>query len=177
MVEGLLLPFVIACVATPLVLCIGYYVVTPFALIQGYRMGMPSTHFSAVDGSEGAGSVDLRYYTLYFDVRTKDIVISGDAPKARHWQFGAFDGMARLIDDAYLNQKTVQLDDAGRFSITVTSHPSPEKKSNILDCSSTPRGMIIFRVVLPEQDVALPTVSNDVAFGKVSASVSGSNTP
>jgi hypothetical protein len=159
MLETLLLPFLIACVATPLVLIIGYYGVTPIAMTQGYRMGMPSDRFAAVDGSEGAGSVDLRYYTLYFDVRAKDVVLTGQAPKARHWQIGAFDGMARLIDGAYVNHKTVRLDEDGRFAITVTSRPKAAMKGDILDCSSTKRGMIILRVVLPEEDIVLPTVS------------------
>lgn len=159
MLDALFLSLLIALIATPLVLLIGYYGVTPMAMIQGYRMGMPSDRFAAVDGSEGAGSVDLKYYTLYFDVRDQDVLIAGKAPKARHWQIGAFDGMARLIDGAYINHKTVRLDEDGRFEITVTSEPKPAMRRDVLDCSSTRRGMIIFRVVLPEGEIILPTVS------------------
>lgn len=148
----------VAAALTPVLLLVGYYFVLPAIVTEGYRRGLSSTQFSSPDGSEGAGSIDLEYFTLYFDVRKSDLVITGQAPQALHWQVGAFNGMVRLIDGAYVNQNTVALDETGKFTLTVTSHPGPVRMPNVLDCSSRPQGMIIFRVVLAEQPVVAPSV-------------------
>ena len=159
MTETWLLPLLLAGNLTPIALYLGYYIVLPRLMVEGYRQAMPSTQFGSVDGSEGAGSADIEYYTLYFDVRHDDLTISGPAPSARHWQIAAFDGMARLIDGAYVNHKTITLDNHGNFRVRLTARPANCDPQNILDCSSTPRGMVIFRVVLPRQTVQLPTVT------------------
>ena len=158
MIDLWLLPLLVSLVLTPIVLYVGYYCVVPRVMIEGYRRGLPATKFGDVDGSEGAGSIDIEYYNLYFDVRSQDVVISGSAPQARHWQIGAFDGMTRLIDGGFLDQKTMKLDDKGHFRVRLTSQPSSHDSQNILDCSACPRGMVIFRIVLPQANVELPDI-------------------
>ena len=158
MSEVWLLPLLFSILLTPIVLYVGYYMVTPRMMLEGYRQGLPSYEFGNVDGSEGAGSIDIEYYNLYFDVRKRDVVIRGKAPVARHWQIGAFDGMTRLIDGAFLNHRTVALSEDGSFQIRLTAQPGKESDGDVLDCSSNPRGMVILRIVLPREKVMLPEV-------------------
>lgn len=152
-------PLLSATLLTPIVLYVGYYVVVPRVMIEGYRRGLPATKFGEIDGSEGAGSIDIEYFNLYYDVRTKDVLITGQPPNARHWQIGAFDGMTRLIDGAFINQRTVKLSDDGTLSVLLTSRPESTDHENVLDCSGNPRGMVILRIVLPNQKVNLPEVT------------------
>lgn len=143
---------------TPVFLLVGYYVVTPMMMKDGYRRGLPEDRFKAFDGSQGAGSIDLAYFPMYFDVRDKDIIVSGRAPKSRHWQIGAFDGLARLIPAAYHNQKSMVLDTDRQFELRITARPDATSDPNVLDCSECDRGMILFRVLLPEEEIELPKV-------------------
>lgn len=138
---------------------VAWWVVTPRMTIRGYSRALPSQHFNLIDPAVGAGSSDLAYFNLYYDVRTRDLEISGVAAKAAHWQFGAFDGQLRVIDGGYLNNHTVPVDDDGRFSVRVTADPAIGAGPGVLDCSSCPRGMIIYRVLLPEGDVEPPIIS------------------
>lgn len=158
MIEIWLSPLLISVILVPVVLYVGYHHVVPRLIVEGYRRELTSQKFRVVDGSEGAGSVDIKYYNLYFDVRNQDVVISGQAPDARYWQFGAFDGATRLIDGAFLNHKTVQLNEDMTFRIRLTVDPKSDQLKNVLDCSACPRGMVIFRIVLPQQEVELPAV-------------------
>lgn len=160
--EQLPLSLLFALVSTPIVLLVGYHVVLPRIVTIGYRQSLSSDSFTNADGSAGAGSVDIAYYTLYYDVRENDLYVSGKAPSARHWQLGAFDGATRLVDGAYLNQKTAVLDAEGHFRVAVTSKPLTEQPqggdTTLFDCSGTPRGLMIFRVVLPEKTIEPPDV-------------------
>lgn len=158
MLEMWLPPLLLAMFLTPIALYVAYYVIVPRVITAGYAKQIPSTRFQGIDGSEGAGSIDIVYFNLYFDVRNEDVVIHGSAPAARHWQIGAFDGFARLIDGAYLNHKTVTLDENGDFYVRLTKRPLFDETENVLDCSKSPRGMVIFRIVLPQQSVTAPAI-------------------
>lgn len=140
------------------ILLIAYRYVLPGVINIGYKRALSSKQFQTIDGSEGAGSIDIKYYNLYFDVSKKDVTISGQVPEARYWQFGAFDGSTRLIDGAFLNHKTMKIDEQNRFEFCLTARPHSKKKGNIMDCSSTQRGMIIYRIVLPQNPIVLPIV-------------------
>lgn len=152
MLESALTAFILA----PIVLLFGYRCVVPRVMSIGYKRGISETQFDGVEG--GAGSADIEYYTLYYDVREKNVVISGVAPEARHWQIAAFDGFARVIDGAYGNQHTIKVDSKGSYSVRLTTTPEPESQETVFDCSTSPRGIVIFRIVLPQQVVPLPVV-------------------
>lgn len=160
--DQLSLTLLLSLVSTPFVLLVGYHVVLPRIVTIGYRQSLASDRFTNADGSEGAGSVDIAYYTLYYDVRESDLHIRGKAPNARHWQLGAFDGATRLVDGAYMNQKSAVLDANGHFRVAVTSKPLASQPqygdATLFDCSGTPRGLMIFRVVLPEETIEPPDV-------------------
>lgn len=160
--DQLPLSLLLALVLTPLALLVGYHIVLPRIITIGYRQSLSSDKFTNADGSAGAGSVDIVYYTLYYDVRKNDLHISGKAPSARHWQLGAFDGATRLLDGAYMNQKTAAVDADGYFSVIVSGKALAEQPlandTTVFDCSGTPRGLMIFRVVLPEETIDPPHV-------------------
>lgn len=153
-----LMPLLLGAALAPVVLWVAYFLVLPRAMTFGYRSSQPDSKFDAVQG--GAGSIDIEYYTLFFDVRSQDVLIRGPAPQAVHWQFAAFDGFTRVIQGAYTNNKTTVLDGENRFLIRLTSNPldSASESETLLDCSANPRGLAIFRIVLPEGDTVLPDV-------------------
>jgi len=87
----------------------------------------------------------------------KAVRLQGDKFQLKRFLHGA----TRLIDGACVNQRSVRLNSDGNFEIRVTSNPQSVTDTgiNVFDCSSCHRGMIIFRVVLPEQSVELPEVN------------------
>lgn len=156
--ENWLLLFFIATITVPITLFIGFKIIMPFAITKGYKRALNAKNFQVIDGSEGAGSIDIKYFNLYFDVRKNDVIISGQVPESRYWHFGAFNGSTRIIDGAFINHNTIKIDEHNRFEICLTANPSSCKMENIMDCSKYQCGMIIYRIVLPQKPIPLPEV-------------------
>ncbi len=154
----LLLASAIACV----IIGVSIYVVIPAIIQWQYRVQAPSAEFKAVDGSEGAGSSDLRYFILSYDCRKQDLKVSAELPDAPHWQIGLFDGSMRLVDGGYVNHHTAVTRD-NRFEVVVSK--TPESREGSISCASSPSGLLIYRVLCPRSAVPLPSVERVRAEG------------
>jgi len=152
----LLLASAIACV----VIYISVYVVTPAIIRWQYGAQVPSAEFKEVDGSEGAGSSDLRYFILSYDCRQEDLKISAELPDAPHWQIGLFDGSMRLVDGGYVNHHTA-VTRGNRFEVIVSKNP--ERGEGSINCASSTRGLLIYRVLCPRSAVLPPAVEKVLA--------------
>jgi hypothetical protein len=128
----------------------------PAAVYLAYRASVPHQGFERYDGSEGAGSEDLRYLATTYDCRQHDLLVSGQAPDAPYWGIGIFDGTLRILDGGHRNHRTVRRDEAGRWQVRLTRDPLPGEDD--LDCRDAPRGLLILRVLLPRSEVELPEV-------------------
>ncbi len=147
----LFLASAIACV----IICVSVYIVIPAIIRWQYSVQAPSARFKVVDGSEGAGSSDLRYFILSYDCRREDLKISAELPDAPHWQIGLFDGSMRLVDGGYVNHHTA-VTRGNRFEVVVSKNP--EHGEGSINCASSTRGLLIYRVLCPRSTVLRPTV-------------------
>lgn len=144
-----------ASVLSLLIIFVAFVFVVPFVTVRQYCAKVSATEFKAIDGSEGAGSSDLHYFVLSYDCRQHDVIVRGDVPRAMHWQIGVFDGSLRLIDGGYINHHTAVID-AGKFEVVVSRHPVPGGSS--IDCSASPRGLLIYRVLCALESPSKPIV-------------------
>lgn len=129
--------------------------VVPIVTERQYCRRVSATRFTAIDGSEGAGSSDLDYFILSFDCRQQDVIIRGEVADAMHWQIGAFDGSLRLIDGGYVNNHTAVVSD-GRFEVVVSHRPNVEGGG--INCGHSRRGLLIYRVLCADTPPKLPVV-------------------
>ncbi len=151
----MLLVLLLASAFAVVIIAVSVLVVVPAIVRWQYGVQAPSTEFKAVDGSEGAGSSDLRYFILSYDCRQQDLKISGELPNAPHWQIGLFDGNMRLVDGGYVNHRTAMIR-GDRFEVVVSK--APGRGDNSISCAASPKGLLIYRVLCPRSDVPLPTV-------------------
>jgi hypothetical protein len=158
-VEEWLARLAVAIIVATVVGVVSWWVITPRMTIRGYRRALPSNRFDLTDAGIGAGSSDLAYYNMAYDVRHGDLEIAGLAPSAAHWQFGAFDGHLRLVAGGYQNNHSIPVDADGRFQLLVTADPAAGAAPGALDCSTCPQGMIIYRLLLPVGPIDPPTVT------------------
>ncbi len=134
-------------------------VLYPQIVTAAYRFGLPSDRFTHASGDQGAGSEDIVYFSAYYDVRHQDCFLVGAAPAALYWQVGVFDAYLRQLDRGHLNHRTVSLDEHGRFRIRLTGSTEAVGPDTLV-CSSSPRGILIFRVLLP----TVPVIPPDIEF-------------
>lgn len=132
------------------------HILLPATIRWLYRRSVPVHGFSRNDGSEGAGSEDLRYLPMAYDCRHQDVVVTGRAPEALYWGVGVFDGTLRILEGGHLNHRTARIDAEGRWEVRLSV--APRAGEDCLDCSSCRRGLFIFRVLLPTGEVELPRV-------------------
>ncbi len=137
------------------IIAVSVHVVVPAIVRWQYGVQAPSAEFKAVDGSEGAGSSDLRYFILSYDCRHQDLKISAELPNAPHWQIGLFDGSMRLVDGGYVNHRTAMIR-GDRFEVVVSKNP--ERGEGSISCAPAPRGLLIYRVLCPQSTVLPPSV-------------------
>ncbi len=105
---------------------------------------------------EGAGSSDLAYLTMTYDCREHDLLITGEAPPAPYWMMGVYDEYVRAIQGGHVNHRTVRVGPDGRFTVRISR--KGDGKPDTVDCAESPRGVFIYRVVLPTGPVPTPTV-------------------
>lgn len=131
------------------------YLLPPLVWGQ-YRKEMKLHVLAAPPVDEGAGSADIAYLTMTFDCRENDLLITGPAPPAPYWQMGVYDEYVRAIQGGHVNHRTVTLGPDGRFTVRISR--KGDGRPNTLDCAESPRGVFIYRVVLPTGPVPTPTV-------------------
>ncbi len=125
----------------------------PALVYRAYRRHVPFGAFGWPDRSEGAGSEDLVYQSAVFDCRRDDLVIRGVVPDAPYWMLGAYDRSARVLDGGHLNHRTIVVE-GGQFEVRVSRRPAAGRP-NWLCVADDPRGLLVFRVLLPRRPVAL----------------------
>ncbi len=133
-----------------------YRVIIPWVVWKLYRKNLPLHELVEPDAGHGAGSADIFYMSMTYDCRKGDVVIEGRAPRAPYWQVGVYDKYMRALDYGHLNDRTVETDPAGNFTLRLTRNYTGEFGS--LNCARSPQGMLIYRVVLPEEAVPHPVV-------------------
>jgi hypothetical protein len=127
---------------------VGYYVLFPAIVRAGYRRaGLQLERFKRQGGEEASGSEDAVYFAARYDCRKAVAKISGAAPDAIYWMIGIFDDRLQRIPGGHLNDATVEVDEQGRFSLTIQPQPGPI--SNTLECGRHRSGLIIMRIFLP----------------------------
>ncbi len=146
-------------VAVPVALGLGvaaYLFLLPAVIWSLYTAELSHHDLAPPDVGHGAGSADLYYEVMTYDCTEGDVVIEGEAPNAPYWMFGIYDLWARALDGGHVNHRTVPLGADGRFRVVVTD--TPRGLAGELDCRRSPRGMLMYRVLLPAAPVAPPTV-------------------
>jgi len=127
---------------------VAYWVVLTAIVRAGYRAeGLPLDRFKLQGGAEAAGSEDAVYFAARYDCRKAITRISGTAPDAVYWMIGIYDDRLQRIPGGHLNDATVEIDQEGRFRLTIQPLPGP--LSTTLECGRHRRGLILMRVFLP----------------------------
>lgn len=133
-----------------------YLLVVPVVVWRIYQSEMPHHELAPPNISHGAGSTDIAYLSMTYDCSQGDVVIRGDAPDARYWMVGLYDRWGRALDGAHHNNHTLSVDAQGQFEVRLTaSHDGAEGE---LDCSRSPRGLFMYRVLLPQDPITTPRV-------------------
>jgi uncharacterized membrane protein len=128
---------------------VGYYVILTAIVRAGYRAeGVPLDRFKLQEGEEASGSEDAVYFAARYDCRKAITRISGTAPDAVYWMIGIYDDRLPRIPGGHLNDATVDIDQDGRFRLTIQPLPGP--LSTTLECGRHRTGLILMRVFLPQ---------------------------
>jgi hypothetical protein len=154
--DGLLPRFAVAAVVAVASYGLIWRYLLPRLVWGQYRKEMKQHVLEAPPVDEGAGSADIAYLTMTYDCREQDLLISGQAPPAPYWQMGIYDEYVRAVQGGHLNHRTVAIGADGRFTVRLSR--TGGGRPDTLDCSENPRGVFIYRVVLPTGPVPTPTV-------------------
>lgn len=139
----------------PLLYLLVYRYLVPPLVWGQYRKQMKQHVLAPPDTDHGAGSSDITYLTMTYDTAAGDIEISAPVPPAPYWQMGIYDEYVRAEPGGHLNHRTTEVRD-GRWTVRIT--PNAHGAPNTLDADLSPRGIFVYRVVLPEGEVPTPTV-------------------
>lgn len=122
--------------------------VVPLVIHLGYLQHCELNQLTAPPVDEGAGSHDIHYLASVYDCTAGDLWVVGEPPPAGYWMVGLYDNRMRMVPGAHLNDRSIQLDDDGRYRIHLTHEPTGGP--NELDCSTSPTGMLVVRMLRPE---------------------------
>lgn len=99
------------------------------------------------------------YWVIPYDCREVDVAITGTVPKARYWSIVAYNRHTMPLD-SYIFDETVRLEEAGRYTVYLTT--TPRGRPNEMNVTGSPRGLVIIRTSFPadpEMAKASPTVT------------------
>lgn len=131
----------------------------PWLVMRHTRKAMGFHRFTEPSIDDGAGTRDIHYLATTFDCTKRDLVIEGKAPSAPYWQIGVYDPWLRAISGGHINHRTVRLDANQNFKIRVSARDVVD--SDTLFCRESPRGVLIFRTLLPNAPVATPVIRQE----------------
>jgi hypothetical protein len=138
---------------------LAYYLVFPTVIRIGYRLRAANLdRFERQSGQGAAGSEDAVYFAARYDCRQAITRIVGTPPSAVYWMIGLYDHRLQRIPGGHLNDSTVEIQEDGRFHITVQRLPG--SLCNTLECGRHCTGLILMRVFLPvdRDTVIAPTI-------------------
>lgn len=152
-----LLPVLLVALATVAAVgALAWWGIAPAVIWWLYRRNIPVNRLARPDIDQGAGSRDLDYFVGLFDLSDGDITIRAPVPDARYWMVGLYDCWMRDIPTAHRNDRAIAPEGDGTFIVTLCS--DPRGKPNPL-VTRHRRGMIMYRILLPEAEVGAPTVT------------------
>ena len=155
-VIGLLARLAVGLVVAVVVAWLAHRWVLPAFVWRAYRRHLPHHRLAPPDASEGAGAEHVHYLSMTYDCRVNDVIIEGVAPSASYWQWGAADRYARPVDHAHCNHRTVPVSEAGTYRLRLSTRESGEPGH--LCVADAPRGLLVYRVLLPTEPVPVPEV-------------------
>jgi hypothetical protein len=87
------------------------------------------------------------YWAVRYDCSDTDVEITGVVPRARYFSIVAYDRYTLPLGHPLLGE-TMTKDAAGRYAAYLTIHPG--RRTNEIDVSASPRGVVLIRVGCPE---------------------------
>jgi hypothetical protein len=87
------------------------------------------------------------YCALEYDCRQTDVEIQGILPPAKYWSMVPYDRYTLPLG-SYLSDETIQTESTGRYVAYLTTRP--RGRTNEIDVSASPRGLLLIRITLPE---------------------------
>ncbi|HEY9729408.1 MAG TPA: hypothetical protein V6D50_23400 [Chroococcales cyanobacterium] len=87
------------------------------------------------------------YFTVNYDCQNTDVEIRGIVPKGIYWSLVAYDKYTMPLN-SYLFDKTIKKDEEDRYIAYLTT--KPKGRSNEIDVSASPKGLVLIRSSLPE---------------------------
>jgi hypothetical protein len=115
---------------------------------QERQSRFPVTNSVAWLPDDGPGyNPENMYWVVEYDCREADVVIQGIVPAAKYWSMVPYNRYTMPLS-SYLTDETVQKDYAGRYVAYLTAHP--RGRTNEIDVSVSPRGLLLIRILLPD---------------------------
>jgi hypothetical protein len=87
------------------------------------------------------------YWVVEYDCRETDVAIQGIVPPAKYWSMVPYDRYTMPLG-SYLCDQTIQKESTGQYTAFLTVRP--RGRTNEIDVSASPRGLLLIRILLPE---------------------------
>lgn len=132
-----------------------YRWVVPEVVWWLYRRSLPHHRLEPPNIDEGAGIVDVQYWAGTYDCRKADLEVDLIIPQADYWMIGVYDCYARGLAGGHLCHRDVVTSPGQTMRIAVSQ---VARQGAWLDVSSSPRGLLVFRVLRSAGPVEHPAL-------------------